>query len=76
MFTEPTPGESHLKRKDTFEAYDICDCTNYPVTALEDTDDGVTKVEFDDNHILYAQYITDDEEAGYPYWEIDSGDCH
>ena len=71
MFTEPEKGDRGIVRKEEFKAYDICDCTNYDVIALEEEDDGVVKVEFDDDYILYAQWEEDGE-----YWEIDTGDCH
>ncbi len=61
-----------IKRKQEFQAYDICDGDYYDVIALEDEDsDRVVKVEFDDDYILYAQW--DDMEGRF---EIDSGDCH
>ena len=67
-----------IKRGHDINVYDICHCTNFTVTALEDADDGVVKVEFDDMFILYAQFDNEDyEELGLDaYWVIDSGDCH
>ena len=65
----PTIARGHL-----INVYDICDCTTYTVQALEDSEDEVVKVEFDEMYILYAQYETDED--GNNYWEIDSGDCH
>jgi len=60
-----------IKRGDDFECYDIYDCDNYTLTALEDIDeDGVVKAEFDDEYILYAQWDEDEQ-----YFEIDTGDA-
>ena len=69
----PTIARGHL-----INVYDICHCDTFTVTALEDSDDEVVKVEFDDMFILYAQLETDDyQELGLDsYWVIDSGDCH
>ena len=69
-----------IKRKEEFNAYDICDCDYYDVIALEDEEDGCVKTEFE-MYIIYAQFMenVDGEDNGDiegSYWEIDTGDCH
>jgi len=56
-----------------FKVYDFYNGCYFDVIALENEKDEIVKVEFDFDHILYAEKYENDE--GIKEFCIDAGDC-